>query len=71
MSVDTQKLTFPGTAHHSQPKYKITDYSRLSYIIGNLKNASNAVLCKEYVSEEVEGERKRYVEIISSHLSKN
>ena len=38
--------------------------------IGNLKNAANAVLCKECVSEEIEGERKRCIEIISSHLSK-
>ena len=38
--------------------------------IGNLKNAAEALLCKECVSEEIEGERKRCVEIISSHLSK-
>ena len=39
--------------------------------IGNLGYAADSLLCKKYVKEEIEGERKQCVEIISNYLAKN
>ena len=39
--------------------------------IGNLGHAADSLLCKECVKEEIEGERKQCVEIISNYLAKN
>ena len=39
-------------------------------IIGNLRSAAEAIVCKECVKEEIEGERERCVKIIANHFVK-
>jgi len=36
--------------------------------IDNLDNAANNLVCKECVTEEIEGQRRQRTEIIASHL---
>ena len=39
-------------------------------IIGNLRIAADALVCKECITEELEGERERCVEIIANQFAK-
>ena len=38
--------------------------------IGHLKNAANGMVCKKFITEEIEDERQQSIEIISKHLAK-